>query len=143
MADNEQFKKVVSYLKSQGLIESQDDLAQKLGYNPDYLSHIASGLKPVSNKLADKICSICNNISCDYLLGKNPNMLSVGVNDLGDMSGGNIAGRDIKMGATTADFIKFMESRDELIRELMKSKDEQINKLIAQIDKLIELKSSN
>ena len=118
MIDNERFKKVVSYLKSQGLIDSQDDLAQKLGYNPDYLSHVSTGVKPVSSKLAEKICSLADNISYDYLLGGNADMLSIGVNDLCDVSGGNIAGRDIRMGATTADFIKFMESRDELIREL-------------------------
>lgn len=70
MTDNERLKKIIAYLVSQGIIDSQEDLANKLGYNPSAISQIVTGKKPLSKKFAKNIASISEKINIDYLFGK-------------------------------------------------------------------------
>ena len=71
MAENENLKKVILWLISQGIIESQEDLAQKLGYNASSISQIVTGKKPLSKKFAKKIAGLSKKINIDYLFGGN------------------------------------------------------------------------
>jgi len=71
MTENKQLKNVISWLKSQQIIESQEDLAEKLGYNPISLSHIVTGKKPISSKFAKKLVDFCKKINYNYLFGDN------------------------------------------------------------------------
>lgn len=75
MVNNERLKKVILWLISQNIIESQEDLAIKLGYNPSSVSQIVTGVKPISEKFAKKICSLSSEINVNYLLTGNGQML--------------------------------------------------------------------
>lgn len=77
MADNERLKKVVLWLISQGIVESQEDLAKKLGYNPSSVSQIITGIKPLSNKFANKLAELSGKINLDYLLTGDGKMLKM------------------------------------------------------------------
>ena len=70
MAENKRLKNVIFWLISQEIVESQEDFATKLGYNPSFLSQIVTGVKPLSKKFAEKIVEFCNKINTDYLFGK-------------------------------------------------------------------------
>jgi len=71
MAENENLKKIIFWLTSQGIIKSQDDLANKLGYNPSSVSQIVTGKKTISKKFAKKISGLSKKINIDYLFGGN------------------------------------------------------------------------
>lgn len=76
MANNERLKKVIFWMISQNIIESQEDLAEKLGYNASSVSQIVTGLKPLSEKFAKKICSLTEGkVNINYLLSGNGQML--------------------------------------------------------------------
>lgn len=75
MANNERLKKVILWLISQGIIESQEDLATKLGYNASSVSQIVTGVKPISDKFARKIITLSDKININYLLTGNGQML--------------------------------------------------------------------
>ena len=75
MADNEKLKKVIFWLISQGIENSQEDLANKLGYNPSSVSQIITGIKPLSNKFANKLITLSEKINLDYLLTGEGEML--------------------------------------------------------------------
>ena len=76
MANNERLKKVIFWMISQNIIESQEDLAEKLGYNASSVSQIVTGLKPLSEKFAKKICSLAEGkINLNYLITGNGQML--------------------------------------------------------------------
>jgi SOS-response transcriptional repressor LexA len=77
MANNERLKKVIFWMISQNIIESQEDLALKLGYNASSVSQIVTGIKPVSEKFAKKICSLAEGkINIDYLITGHGQMLA-------------------------------------------------------------------
>lgn len=75
MLNNEKLKKVIFWVISQGMAESQEEIAYKLGINPQYLSQVVTGKKPLSTKLAKNFVKIFNNINLDYLLGVSEVML--------------------------------------------------------------------
>jgi len=75
MFENENLKKVILWLTSQGIIESQEDLAKKLGYNPSSISQIVTGKKRISKKFAKKISELSEKINIDYLLGTSDEMI--------------------------------------------------------------------
>ena len=70
MTENKRLKNVIFWLISQEIIESQEDFAFKLGYNPSSLSQIVTGTKPLSQKFAQKIVEFCDKINIDYLFNK-------------------------------------------------------------------------
>lgn len=75
MAENERVKKVILWLTSQGIIESQIDLAQKIGYHRTSISHIINGVKPVSEKFVRNLSKLSEKINPDYLLGNDDVMI--------------------------------------------------------------------
>lgn len=75
MAGNERVKKVIQWLISQGVAENQKDLAKKIGYNSSTISHIISGVKSVSSKFVQNLCSLSDKINPNYLLSDDPVML--------------------------------------------------------------------
>lgn len=70
MSNNENLNKLIHWLTSQGIIKTQEDLAQKLGYNVSYISHLVTGLKPISKKFAEKFGKLSEKINIEYLFGK-------------------------------------------------------------------------
>lgn len=75
--NNERVKKVILWLIGQGVAETQEDIALKLGYNPSSVSQIVGGIKPVSKKFAGNLASLSDKININYLLHKDENMLMV------------------------------------------------------------------
>jgi transcriptional regulator with XRE-family HTH domain len=69
MSENENLKKIILWLISQGIIRSQEDLAQILGYNASSVSQIVTGKKPLSKKFAKKIAGLSEKININYLFG--------------------------------------------------------------------------
>jgi transcriptional regulator with XRE-family HTH domain len=70
MSENERLKKMISWLISQGIVDSQEDLANKLNYNSSSVSQIVTGIKPLSKKFANNLAKLSNKINIDYLLGE-------------------------------------------------------------------------
>ncbi|NDV47504.1 peptidase S24 [Paludibacter sp. 221] len=77
MSENERLKKVILWLISQGIVDSQENLAQKLGYNASSVSQIVTGRKPLSEKFVRKVISLSEKINSDYLLGVSDDMLKI------------------------------------------------------------------
>ena len=75
MAGNERVKRVIQWLISQGVAENQKELAKKMGYNSSTISHIISGVKSVSGKFVQNLCSLSDKVNPDYLLSNDPVML--------------------------------------------------------------------
>lgn len=75
MTGNERVKKVIQWLISQDIVENQKDLAQKIGYNSTTISHIISGVKSVSNKFVQNLCSLSDKVNPNYLLSDDPVMI--------------------------------------------------------------------
>ena len=75
MTGNERVKKVIQWLVSQGIVENQKDLAKKIGYNSSTISHIISGVKNVSGKFVQNLCSLSDKVNPNYLLSDDPVML--------------------------------------------------------------------
>lgn len=75
MAENERLKKVILWLQSQGFVEDQKDLAKQLKMSVGYLSHLATGEKPITEKFIKKISGKYRNINPDYILGVSEDML--------------------------------------------------------------------
>ena len=76
MSENERLKKVILWLISQGIIKSQEDLANKFNYNPSSISQIVTGVKPLSQKFINKILNLSEKININYLLGNSNKMLN-------------------------------------------------------------------
>jgi SOS-response transcriptional repressor LexA len=70
MSENKRLKNVIFWLISQEIIENQEDLAQKLGYNPSAFSQIVTGIKPISKKFAQKLTAFCKKINYNYLFAE-------------------------------------------------------------------------
>ncbi len=66
--ENDRLKKLIYWLISQGIVDSQEDMSMRLGYNPSAVSQIVTGKKPLSAKFAKKICSLSEKINSNYLL---------------------------------------------------------------------------
>lgn len=81
ISNNEKLKKVVFWIISQGMAESQEDVAFKVDVNPQYLSQVVTGKKPLSGKLAKNFVRIFKNINLDYLLGDSEVMLNSEIED--------------------------------------------------------------
>lgn len=75
MTKNERVKKVILWLISERIADSQREIADKIGYNSASVSHIVSGLKPVSEKFVRNLCTLSSKINPDYLLSGDPEML--------------------------------------------------------------------
>jgi transcriptional regulator with XRE-family HTH domain len=80
MSENKRIKNVIFYLISQDTIESQEDFANRMGYNPSSVSQIVSGKKPLSEKFANKVADTFKNINSNYLFG-NGEMLKNGISE--------------------------------------------------------------
>ena len=70
MAENERLKKMILWLISQDIINSQEDLANKLNYNSSSISQIVTGIKPISRKFANNLAKLSDKINIDYLFGE-------------------------------------------------------------------------
>lgn len=90
MVENKRLKNVIFWLISQELIESQEDLAKKLGYHPAYISHILTGTKPLSDKFASKITEFCEKINPDYLSNGGEMIIGEKIQKIGSISGGAV-----------------------------------------------------
>ena len=67
MAENERLRNVISWLKEQGIIDNQEDLASKIDSNRTYISHIIKGRQALTRKFAEKICSLSDKLNINYL----------------------------------------------------------------------------
>lgn len=67
MVENERLRNVISWLKEQGIIENQEDLALKIDSNRTYISHIINGRQALTRKFAEKICSLSEKLNINYL----------------------------------------------------------------------------
>lgn len=67
MTDKERLKKVIFWLKSVGIANSQQDMAVMLGYNKSSLSQIVSGDKPISEKFIFKLSSLSEKINGNWI----------------------------------------------------------------------------
>ena len=149
MPENVKFKKLISWLTSQGLITSQEDAALKINLSAGYVSHIASGRKPVNEKFVKKLCSVFKKVNPEYLLTNDNEMLlnEPPTVDILKKSGsplyqdeqeensfeGNIQPPNPEYKKNCAG----CDARDEIIKakdEVIKTKDEMIKKLSDYID---------
>jgi transcriptional regulator with XRE-family HTH domain len=155
MAENKQIKNVIFWLISQEIVTSQEDLAQKMGYNASSFSQIVTGRKPLSKKFAKNLGSFCNMINTDYLFGKG-SMLTNGNTNTNTGNGQQIIANNIK-GSISADNRQYysdspdvlraqIDDKDRLLQEKearIKEKDAQIKEKDAQINKLLSILSNN
>lgn len=75
MTKNERVKKVIFWLISQGVANTQEEIAAKIGNNVSYLSQVVSGKKPVSGKFINNFCLVFDKVNPNYLSMTEPNML--------------------------------------------------------------------
>jgi len=68
MHENERLKKVIFWLISQGMAQTQEDVANKIGINPGYLSQLVSGIRPISNKFIKTLCRVFDKLNSNYVL---------------------------------------------------------------------------
>lgn len=67
-------RKVVNWLIFNDLVESQNDLAARLGYSSSYMSQVMSSAKVVSESFIGKVCSLDKNLSSTWVLTGEGNM---------------------------------------------------------------------
>lgn len=108
-------KKVIYWLLSQGIVESQAQLADMMGYNSSSFSQIVKGEKPVSNKFVKNLCKISEKINETYLLDGSGCMI---LDSNPDWQHHNIS----------------VENIDDIkeLREIVASKDADISRLVGQ-----------
>jgi transcriptional regulator with XRE-family HTH domain len=128
MTENKRLKNVIFWLISQEIVESQEDFAIKLGYNPSALSQIVTGIKPLSKKFAQKIVNFCNMINSDYLFGDGEMLQhhqTISNIDNSNVIGGNINGSGININGTSSELLDVIKEQQKQISSLI----EIINKL--------------
>lgn len=67
-------RKVVNWLIFNDLVDSQNDLAARLGYSSSYMSQVMSSAKVVSESFIGKVCSLDKNLSSTWVLSGEGNM---------------------------------------------------------------------
>ena len=67
-------RKVVNWLIFNDLVESQNDLAARIGYSSSYMSQVMSSAKVVSESFIGKVCSLDKNLSSTWVLTGEGNM---------------------------------------------------------------------
>ena len=73
---NESLKRIVQWLILQGRVESQRDLALRLGYQESSFSQIVNGHVPLSGKFVSRLCALEPRINRDYVLTGQGDMLN-------------------------------------------------------------------
>jgi len=76
MRKNYHLKKLFSYIQENNYMKNQSEVAEALGYNAAYLSQIISGRKDVSQKFINKVKSIVPNISENWLVSGEGEMIT-------------------------------------------------------------------
>ncbi len=76
MSEKERVKQVIYWLFSQKIVNSQEELATKMGYNKSSISQIVSGKKPVSKKFIKNLCKLSEKINEVYLFNGIGGMIS-------------------------------------------------------------------
>ena len=75
LSEKERIKKVIYWVISQGIAETQEEIAILTGYNPSAFSQIVSGKKPVSTRFIKNLCKLSEKINENYLLNGSGDMI--------------------------------------------------------------------
>lgn len=128
MEQESRIKRVINWLVFQGYIESQNDLATRLGYSKSYMSQALHGHENLSKKFADKLCSFDSNLNSVWLLSGNGDMfLNNPFSELKTLDDEveSASSSDIVINAAVWEEIKRRDRQvDELISMLRSSLDE-------------------
>ena len=127
-------RKVVNWLVFSELVESQNDLAARLGYSSSYMSQVMSSAKVASPSFVGKICSLDPNLSPEWVLEGVGQMFQN--NPFSEFSGGAASpvppppSGDVVVDAAAWDVIKSqaqsLASRDRQVDELISMLREQL-----------------
>lgn len=123
-------RKVVNWLVFSEFVESQNDLAARLGYSSSYMSQVMSSAKVVSSSFVGKICSLDPNLSPEWVLEGVGEMFKN--NPFSEISGGDAAppSGEVIVDAAAWDVIKnqaqSLASRDRQVDELISMLREQL-----------------
>lgn len=126
MAENKNLKNVIFWLMSQEMIDSQEEFAEKLGYNPSSVSQVVTGVKPLSDKFIAKIVGFCDKINPDYFHDKGE-MLKI-PDDLTSPAMSKPVGGDTD---TESDILPIPREVWDAIQTSLIIKDKQINRILS------------
>jgi transcriptional regulator with XRE-family HTH domain len=120
----DRLKKAFNYLKLEGLISTQEELGEKIGYDKATVSQALNGSKKhLTNSFISKFCKNFMQINEDWITEGKGEMLKSVINQ-NNIEGDNIQGSDFTV----------KKSETEIFFDLLKTKDEQINRLIGIIE---------
>lgn len=136
-------RKVVNWLIFNDLVESQNDLAARLGYSSSYMSQVMSSAKVVSESFIGKVCSLDKNLSSTWVLTGEGNMFLnnpfsefSGVSGSPDQSHSEVV-VDASVWAVVKAQAESLAARDRQVDELismLRSQIEDLKKASAQQD---------
>jgi transcriptional regulator with XRE-family HTH domain len=78
LTPGDRLKRTILWLKSQGFIKEQNDVAIYLGINKSYLSQLVNNQKPVSEKFVTRYKEVFDVINVDYLIPGKGKMVNIG-----------------------------------------------------------------
>ena len=142
MTEIQRIKKVVAWLIFQENLNSQKELAEKMGYTESSMSNILNENVPLSGNFIKKIAMMNDSINEDWILTGKGEMIKYSISQ-SNVNGDNIQGHSVSVNKTQTDkFIDLLKTKDEQINKSQKQIDksqEQIDKSQEQIDRLIGL----
>lgn len=137
-------RKVVNWLIFNDLVESQNDLAARLGYSSSYMSQVMSSAKVVLESFIGKVCSLDKNLSSTWVLTGEGNMFLnnpfsefSGVSGSPDPSSHSEVVVDASVWAVVKAQAESLAARDRQVDELismLRSQIEDLKKASAQQD---------
>ena len=68
MVDNDRLRNVISWLRENKIITTQEDLAAKIGTSRTYISHLTTGRRCMTPRMAKRICGLSERLNINYLL---------------------------------------------------------------------------
>lgn len=126
-------RKVVNWLIFNDLVESQNDLAARLGYSSSYMSQVMSSAKVVSESFIGKVCSLDKNLSSTWVLTGEGNMfLNNPFSEFSGVSGSpDQSHSDVVVDASVWAVVKAQA-------ESLAARDRQVDELISMLRSQIE-----
>lgn len=136
MNEVDRFRILVRHLISLGIAPNQKELGKCFGYeNESYFSQIVNKKVPTPKDFIDKIKSLDERISTNWLLTGEGEMLSGTVVQQNNQNGDNIQGASVTINKQEGDYLEIIKN---LTSQLSKSQ-EQISKSQEQMDRLITI----
>lgn len=135
----ERLKAVFDYLKGQGIVHKQADLAEKLGVDKSNISHAMNGNERyLTNSFLIRLNKAFNNIfSDDWLVDGTGDMLAP-VQQIGNISNSNVAGVNVN-----GSDIYINPNAYEALLKIVEKNQKATEKFQEQIDRLLTIIENN